>query len=132
VPRKAQESRTRAVRRSTWPKWWPSDPTSAHWYERKHLERLLAAYIAHDEDQGRERTVREFVAEFRGLSGTAKQKKVLEATGLGRASLSALRNGDGVAHVCAMISGERSRCRTCATTASSTSAAGTLRTGHSA
>jgi hypothetical protein len=35
---------------------------------------LLAAYIAHDEDQGRERTVREFVAEFRGLSGTAKRE----------------------------------------------------------
>ena len=35
------------------------------------------------------------------------------------------------AHVRAMISGVRSRCRTCATTASSTSAAGTLRTGHS-
>ena len=36
------------------------------------------------------------------------------------------------AHVRAMISGVRSRCRTCATTASSTSAAGTLRTGQSA
>jgi DNA topoisomerase VI subunit B len=80
----------------SWPKWRPSDPTSAHWYQRKHLERLIAGYVAHDEDQGRERTVREFVAEFRGLSGTAKQKKVLEATGLGRASLSALRNGDGL------------------------------------
>jgi hypothetical protein len=57
---------------------------------------------------------------------------VLKATGLGRASLSALRNGDVAAHVCAMIPGERSRCRTCVTTASSTSAAGTLRTGHSA
>ena len=33
------------------------------------------------------------------------------------------------AQVRAMISGVRSRCRTCATTASSTSAAGTLRTG---
>ena len=52
--------------------------------------------MADDEDGGRDRTVREFVAEFRGLSGTAKQKKVLEATGLGRASLSALRNGDGL------------------------------------
>ena len=51
-----------------WPKWRPSDPTSAHWYEQKHLERLLAAYIARDEDQGRDRTVREFVAEFRGFS----------------------------------------------------------------
>ena len=39
---------------------------------------------------------REFVSEFRGLAGTAKQKKVLQATGLGRASLSTLRNGDGL------------------------------------
>jgi hypothetical protein len=80
----------------SWPKWRPSDPTSAHWYQPKHLERLIAGYVADDEDQGRERTVRELVAEFRGLSGTAKQKKVLEATGLGRASLSTLRNGDGL------------------------------------
>ena len=35
------------------------------------------------------------------------------------------------AQVRAMISGVRSRCRTCVTTASSTSAAGTLRTEHS-
>jgi hypothetical protein len=60
------------------------------------LERLIAGYVAHDEDQGRERTVREFIAEFRGFSGTAKQKRVLAATDLGRASLSALRNGDGL------------------------------------
>jgi hypothetical protein len=52
--------------------------------------------VADDEDQGRERTVREFIATFRGLSGTAKQRVVLEATGLGRAPLSALRNGDGL------------------------------------
>jgi DNA topoisomerase VI subunit B len=80
----------------SWPKWRPSDPTSPHWYQPKHLERLIAGYVAHDEDQGRGRTVREFVAEFRGLSGTAKQKKVLEAAGLGRAPLSILRNGDGL------------------------------------
>jgi hypothetical protein len=80
----------------SWPKWRPSDPTSAHWYQPKHLERLIAGYVADDEDGGRDRTVREFVAEFRGLSGTAKQKKVLEATGLGRASLSALCNSGGL------------------------------------
>src|SRR5512132_1639998 len=75
----------------SWPKWRPSDPTSAHWYQPKHLERLIAGYVADDEDSGRDRrsrrcatprawtpgwsrgssvrTVREFVAEFRGLSG---------------------------------------------------------------
>jgi DNA topoisomerase VI subunit B len=80
----------------SWPKWRPCDPTSSHWYESDHLERLVAGYIGHDEDAGRERMVREFVSEFRGLSGSAKQKKVLETTGLGRASLSTLRTGDGL------------------------------------
>lgn len=78
---------------AAWPKWRPSDPTSAHWYEPQHLERLIAAYLAHDEDLGRARTVREVVAEFRGFSGSAAQKKVLDATGLARAPLSALPKG---------------------------------------
>ncbi|MCH7510808.1 MAG: hypothetical protein IIB19_00415 [Chloroflexi bacterium] len=73
-----------------WAKWGPSDPTSAHWYTPQHLERLIAGYIAHDQDNGRERTVRELVSEFRGLSGSAKQKKVLDVTGLHRAPLSDL------------------------------------------
>ena len=80
---------------AAWPKWRPCDPTSAHWYEQKHLERLLAAYIARDEDQGRDRTVREFVGELRGFSGSAAQKRVLDATGLARAPLSTLRNDGG-------------------------------------
>jgi hypothetical protein len=76
-------------------KWKPSDPTCPHWYEAQHLERLIAAYLAHDQDQGgRQRTAREFIAEFRGLSGTAKQKAVLDATGLSREPLSRL-TGDG-------------------------------------
>lgn len=79
---------------SGWQKWRPSDPTSAHWYEPKHLERLIAAYIAHDEDHRRARTVREFIGEFRGFAGSAAQKRVLDATGLTREPLSALRGGD--------------------------------------
>lgn len=79
-----------------WQKWKPSDPTSPHWYGVQHVERLIAAYIAHDADNGRERTVREFVAEFRGLSGTAKQKAVLDATGLSREPLSRLINGKAI------------------------------------
>ena len=81
-----------------WPKWRPSDPTSALWYEQKHLERLIAACIAHDEDQGRERTVRELLGAFCGFSGSAAQKRVLDATGLTRARLSVLRNGEGLDH----------------------------------
>jgi hypothetical protein len=46
-------------------------------------------------DTGRERLVREFISEFRGLSSTAKQKVVLESTGLSRQPLSAfVKNGD--------------------------------------
>lgn len=74
----------------TWSKWRPCDPTCPHWYGLEHMARLIGAYIAHDGDTGRERTVREFVSEFRGLSGTAKQKLVLEATKLARAKLADL------------------------------------------
>ena len=75
---------------AAWAKWKPSDPTSAHWYTPHHLERLVAGYVALDADLGRDRTVRELIAEFRGLAGTAKQKVVLGATGLSRAPLSQL------------------------------------------
>ncbi len=81
-----------------WKKWRPNEPTSAHWYGLEHLERLLAAYITHDQNREKDRSVREFVREFRGLTGSAKQKKVLEATGLARTNLSALANGDGLQH----------------------------------
>ena len=48
----------------------------------------MGAYIVRDQDRGRDpRTVREFVSEFRGLSGTAKQKRVLEEIGASRLSL---------------------------------------------
>ena len=73
----------------SWRKWRPSDPTCPHWYTPQHLERLIAAYLTHDVERGRERTVREFVSEFRGLSGSLKQKAVLAATGLQRAPLAA-------------------------------------------
>jgi len=75
-------------------KWLPSQPTCAHWYRPEHLGRLIAAYIAHDVDRSRDRTVREFVAEFAGLSSTGKQKAVLEATGLARTNLSELASAD--------------------------------------
>ena len=81
-----------------WKKWRPSDPTSPHWYTLEDFERLIAGYIAHDADRGRDRLVREFIAEFRGLSGSAKQKAVLDNTGLGRMPLSALVSGNGLDH----------------------------------
>jgi DNA topoisomerase VI subunit B len=70
-----------------WQKWRPSNPTSPHWYDESRLQRYLAAHVARDRDLGRNRTVREFLAEFRGLSGTAVQRKVLEEVGCSHQSL---------------------------------------------
>jgi DNA topoisomerase VI subunit B len=81
-----------------WNKWLPSEPTSPHWYGQEEFERLVSAYVAHDQDRGADRSVRELVKEFRGLTGTAKQKAVLEDTGLTRTNLSALANGHGLEH----------------------------------
>jgi DNA topoisomerase VI subunit B len=82
--------------RPAWRKWQPSNPTSSHWYDLQRFCRLIAAYLSHDADSGRSRTVRELVAEFDGLSGSAKQTKVLEAVGLKRAPLAALVKGGEV------------------------------------
>jgi DNA topoisomerase VI subunit B len=70
-----------------WEKWRPRNPTSPHWYDETRLQRYLAAHVARDRDLGRHRTVREFIAEFRGLSGTAVQRKVLEEVGCSHQSL---------------------------------------------
>jgi len=83
---------------AAWKKWRPSDPTSPHWYEREQFERLISAYIAHDQDRGDDRLVRDLVREFRGLSGSTKQKAVLGATGLARTGLSSLVNCNGLKH----------------------------------
>jgi DNA topoisomerase VI subunit B len=60
----------------TWKKWQPSWPTSAHWYDLSRFRRYMAAHIAH---RGKI-TVREFISEFDGMTGTAKQKAVLAET----------------------------------------------------
>jgi DNA topoisomerase VI subunit B len=70
-----------------WEKWRPRNPTSPHWYDETRLQRYLAAHVARDRDVGRHRTVREFIAEFRGLSGTTLQRKVLEEVGCSYQSL---------------------------------------------
>lgn len=73
---------------ATWTKWRTSDPTSAHWYDQARLKRLIGAYIADDQDHGRQpRFVRDFIGEFRGLSGSAKKSLVLEAAGAARLTL---------------------------------------------
>jgi DNA topoisomerase VI subunit B len=90
----AGERREFKATNPTWPKWKPSDPTSAYWYSPQRLERLAAAYVAHDEDHSRTRTVRDFISEFRGLTGSAKQKAVLDATGTSRVALADLFKDD--------------------------------------
>jgi DNA topoisomerase VI subunit B len=70
-----------------WEKWRPRNPTSPHWYDETRLQRYLAAHVSRDRDIDRHRTVREFISEFRGLSGTALQRKVLEEVGCSHQSL---------------------------------------------
>jgi DNA topoisomerase VI subunit B len=70
-----------------WEKWQPRNPTSPHWYDESRLQRYLAAHVARDRDVGQRRTVREFIAEFRGLSGTAVQRKILNEVGCAYQSL---------------------------------------------
>lgn len=59
-------------------KWNPSDPTSPHWYTKERLRDLIAAHIARGDDM----PVRDFIAQFRGLSSTQKRKDVLELVDL--------------------------------------------------
>jgi DNA topoisomerase VI subunit B len=70
-----------------WEKWRPSNPTSPHWYDEARLQRYLSAHVARDRDLRQRRTVREFIAEFRGLSGTAIQRKILTEVGCSHQSL---------------------------------------------
>ena len=65
-----------------WHKWKPNNQTSPHWYTLEGIKSLIAAYMRNDDATGKTRTVREFVSEFAGLSGTAKQKAVTEVSGL--------------------------------------------------
>jgi DNA topoisomerase VI subunit B len=71
----------------SWRKWLPSDPTCPHWYRADDLERLIANCISKDDEDGSSRTVREFIRQFRGFTGSAKQKRVLDDTGLHRTAL---------------------------------------------
>ena len=73
-----------------WQKWKPCRPTSAHWYEQRHIERLIGAYLTHDREAGTDRLVSDFVAEFDGLTGSQKRSKVLHDADLHRARLSDL------------------------------------------
>lgn len=73
-----------------WKKWRPSDPTSPHWYAPETLKTLIANCLRKDQDNGTSRTVREFIKDFDGLTSTAKQAQVLDATQLSKSPLSRL------------------------------------------
>jgi hypothetical protein len=82
----------------------PSWPTSALWYDRGRFRRYMAAHIAHRENV----TVREFISELRGLSGTAKQKAVLAEIGASHVSLHSFfgrhkANGENIAKLLAAV-----------------------------
>jgi hypothetical protein len=51
-------------------------PTSPHWYEIEHLQRLAGAYIKADEDAAGPEDSPRVHLRFRGLTGTGKQKAV--------------------------------------------------------
>src|SRR3954454_9856531 len=75
---------------------------------RGRLQRYLAAHVSRDRDLGQSRTVREFIAEFRGLSGTAIQRKILNEVGCSHQSLAAFFGADkvnsaGIAKLLAMM-----------------------------
>jgi hypothetical protein len=91
-----------------WEKWRPRDPTSPHWYDEARLQRYLAAHVARDRDRGQSRTVREFISEFRGLSGTAVQRKILKEVGCSHQSLAGFYgirqvNREGIAKLRAVM-----------------------------
>jgi hypothetical protein len=51
------------------------------------LQRYLAAHVARDRDLNLQRTVRAFISEFRGLSGSATGSKILTEVGCSHQSL---------------------------------------------
>lgn len=78
-----------------WLKWLPSHKTSPLWYEVEHFTVLIAAYLHHERSAaGKAKTIREFVAEFDGLSTSAKQKAVLTTAALSRGYLHDLVQDD--------------------------------------
>lgn len=62
----------------SWRKWLPTDLTSVHWYDLDSLKRLLFSHIGASQNGGRDLPLREFVRQFRGLSGSGKAKVVCD------------------------------------------------------
>ena len=66
-----------------WTKYRACDATSAHWYALEQFERYAGAMI----DREQKVTVREFAAQFRGMSATERQKQVVHEVGASHLSL---------------------------------------------
>ena len=82
-----------------WHKLLPSQPTSSHWYNNERLSRLICATISDAEDRRLASPfVRDFIAEFAGLSGTAKRRDICEKIGAQRLTLAEFfaKGGEGV------------------------------------
>ena len=58
-----------------WQKWLPSYPTSPLWYRPEHLHELLCRQIA----TSPERTLQDFLQDFKGLTGRAKLQAICTA-----------------------------------------------------
>jgi DNA topoisomerase VI subunit B len=91
-----------------WRKSLPSDPMSPHWFNVERLGRLMAAHIAHGQDNPDHpvRTLARFVAQFKGLSGSAKVSAICEAVGATRSLNSSATAGSPISR------GYSRKCRT--------------------
>jgi DNA topoisomerase VI subunit B len=87
-----------------WRKWRADDPTSPHWYRTEDLRDLIAAYLT-NENGGPAKSIRDFVGEFAGLSGTQYRKRVLEEAGVaaGTCLRDLVVNGDLTLHKIAAL-----------------------------
>jgi hypothetical protein len=78
-----------------WTKYRACDATSAHWYSPEQFERYAGALVdrdlefrkRHPRSKREKTTVRDFIAQFRGMSATQKQKLVLRELGAAHTSL---------------------------------------------
>jgi DNA topoisomerase VI subunit B len=72
-----------------WTKYRACDATSAHWYMLEQFERYAGALIDPDQQQKSKKkiTVREFAAQFRGMTATEKQKQIVRELGAAHMSL---------------------------------------------
>ena len=72
-----------AARSRGWKKWTQGDPSPVQWYTLEQFGALMAACLRADQRVARRpRSVREFMGQFRGMSGTQKRQQACEAAGI--------------------------------------------------